>query len=47
MRLKDENEWREGRIADAFTFRNGKVIQCRTFADEGQALEWAGTAAGD
>ena len=42
VRLKHETEWREGRIADVFTFRNGKVVQFRTFADERQALEWAG-----
>ena len=34
VRLKDETEWREGRIADVFTFRNGKAIQFRTFTDE-------------
>ena len=42
VRLKTETEWREGRIADVFTFRNGKAIQFRTFGDERQALEWAG-----
>lgn len=42
VRLKHEMEWREGHIADVYTFRNGKAIQFRTFADEGQALEWAG-----
>jgi ketosteroid isomerase-like protein len=47
VRLKDETEWREGRIADVFTFRNGKAIQFRTFADEREALEWAGVEAPD
>src|SRR5206468_3669956 len=47
VRLKQETEWREGRIADAFTFRDGKAIQFRTFADERQALEWAGLKASD
>jgi uncharacterized protein len=42
VRLKHETEWREGRIADVYTFRNGKAVQFRTFADERQALEWAG-----
>lgn len=42
VRLKHETEWREGRIADVYTFRNGKAIQFRTFAEERQALEWAG-----
>ena len=47
VRLKHETDWREGRIADVFTFRNGKAIQFRTFADERQALEWAGVKAAD
>lgn len=44
VRLKTETEWREGRTADIFTFRNGKAIQFRTFADEQQALELAGVS---
>ena len=47
VRLKNETEWREGRIADAYTFRSGKAIQFRTFADSRQALEWAGVEAPD
>ena len=47
VRLKHETEWREGRIADVYTFRNGKVIQMRSFADRRQALEWAGVKASD
>lgn len=46
VRLKLEAEWREGRIADVYTFRNGKATQARIFFDRRQALEWAG-AAGD
>lgn len=45
VRLKHETEWREGRIADVYTFRNGKAIQFRTFADRPQALQWAGVQA--
>lgn len=41
VRLKNESEFREGQIGDVFTFRNGKVIQFRTFCDSQQALEWA------
>jgi len=44
VRLKHETTWREGRIADVYTFRNGKAIQFRTFADERQALDWAGVS---
>ncbi|MBP9893518.1 MAG: nuclear transport factor 2 family protein [Planctomycetes bacterium] len=42
VRLKTEKEWREGRVTDVFTFRNGKVTQFRNFAEEKQALEFAG-----
>jgi ketosteroid isomerase-like protein len=45
VRLKHEKEWREGSLADVFTFRNGKAIEFRTFADRQQALEWAGAKA--
>jgi ketosteroid isomerase-like protein len=41
-RLKHETEWREGRLADVYTFRNGKVVQVRTFMDRQEALEWVG-----
>jgi hypothetical protein len=47
VRLKHETQWREGPIADVFTFRSGKAIQFRTFADRRQALEWAGANASD
>jgi ketosteroid isomerase-like protein len=42
VRLKYETDWREGRLADVYTFRNGKVIAVRLFLDRRQALEWAG-----
>jgi ketosteroid isomerase-like protein len=41
-RLKHETEWREGRLGDVYTFRNGKVIHARSFLDRQQALDWAG-----
>ena len=41
-RLQHEAEWREGRLADVYTFRDGKAIQMRSFPDRRQALEWAG-----
>jgi uncharacterized protein len=44
---KDRTEWHEARIADVFTFRNGKAIQMRAFADCRQALEWAGVKGSD
>ena len=44
VRLKHETAWRDGRIADVFIFRNGKVTQWRTFADAQKAFAWAGIA---
>jgi uncharacterized protein len=40
-RPKDSSEWQEIRLVDVFTFRNGKAIQMRAFADRRQALDWA------
>lgn len=47
VRLKHEVDWREGRTADVYTFRDGKVIEFRTFFDVARGLEWAGVKAGD
>lgn len=47
VRLKTEADWRNGRTADVFTFRNGKVIGFCTFGDESQAMEWAEVKASD
>ena len=41
VRLKDHTEWIDGRFADVHTFRNGKVVQIRTFGKRQEALEWA------
>ena len=40
-------ERHEGRLADVYTFRYGKAIQMREFADRRQALEWAGVEGSD
>lgn len=45
VRLKNKSEWIEGRIADGFTFLNGKVILMRTFVERQEALDWAGVKA--
>lgn len=42
VRLKHETEWREGRLADVYTFRDGKATQARVFFDRAEGLEWAG-----
>lgn len=47
VRLKDSGEWHERRLADVYTFRNGKAIRMRAFADRHEALEWAGAKASD
>lgn len=47
VRVKDETQWREGRVADGYAFRNGKAIAFHTFGDERQAREWAGIEGSD
>lgn len=42
VRLKDRIDWIHGQVFDVFAFQNGKITQFRTFAEERQALEWAG-----
>lgn len=44
VRLKDKVDWIEGRIADGFVFKNGKVTQMLTFIEREKALEWTGIA---
>lgn len=44
VRLKHETEWREGRLAEVYTFRDGKILRNRIFADRKQALDWAGVS---
>ena len=41
VRLKGQDTWNEGHVADVFTFRNGKITEFRTFADAKGALDWA------
>lgn len=45
VRLKDRTDWVEGRMADGFIFRNGKVILMQTFWEREEALAWAGVQA--
>lgn len=47
VRLKNEKDWREGRLADVYTFRKGKAIHVRLFADRQKALDWAGVKDSD
>ena len=42
VRLKESTEFIDGRIGDAYRFRDGKVVMKRTFDEWDEALEWAG-----
>jgi uncharacterized protein len=42
VRAKDSNEWQDVRLADVYTFRNGKAVSMRAFADRQEALRWVG-----
>lgn len=42
VRLKNSTEWIDGRFADGFVFRNGKIVQYLSFAERAEALAWAG-----
>lgn len=42
VRLKNNTEWLEGRVADAYAFKNGKITEMHTFPEKQQALDWAG-----
>ncbi|MBS1962437.1 MAG: nuclear transport factor 2 family protein [Bdellovibrionales bacterium] len=41
VRLKDKTDWIDGRFADGFVFRDGKIAFMRTFWETREALEWA------
>jgi len=42
VKLKHKAELAEGRLADVYTFRNGKAVHMRSFPDRQEALAWAG-----
>ena len=42
VRLKEATDWLEGRIADGFAFRNGRIVEFRSFLERAEALKWAG-----
>ena len=41
VRLKGRTDWLEGTVTDVFTFRDGRVTQFYSFAEEQQARTWA------
>jgi ketosteroid isomerase-like protein len=47
VRLKDHTEWIDGRLADVFAFRDGKISHKRTFDQPEQALDWVGVEASE
>lgn len=47
VRMKGAVNWTEGRFADGFVFRKGKIAEHRSFAERAQALEWAGIHNGE
>ena len=47
VRLKGSTDWIEGRLADVYRFRDGKVIRGRSFLDAQEALAWAGGKVAD
>jgi ketosteroid isomerase-like protein len=42
IRLQGSSEWRYVRLADVYTFRNGKPVSMRAFANRKEALDWVG-----
>jgi ketosteroid isomerase-like protein len=39
---KDSNTWQEIRLADVYTFQNGRATKMRAFANREEALRWVG-----
>jgi ketosteroid isomerase-like protein len=42
VRAQGSDEWAEVRLADVYTFRDGRPVSMRAFADRDEALRWAG-----
>ena len=40
VRPKGSSQWQEVRLADVYTFRNGKAVSMQAFADRQAALRW-------
>ena len=43
VRLQEPAQWVEGRLADGFVFRAGRMIEFRTFPQRAEADAWAGS----
>lgn len=42
VRLHGETDWRGGRFADGFVFRDGRITEYLSFGERADALAWAG-----
>ena len=42
VRLKDSTDWVDGRFADGFVVRDGKITHYLSFGEQLDALTWAG-----
>lgn len=45
VRLKGATEWIDARFADGFVFRDGRIVEYRTFTTRAEAMGWAGLRA--
>lgn len=42
VKQKDKEDWIEGRVADGFTFKDGKITQMNSYFELKDAFKWAG-----
>lgn len=42
VRLHGSAEWIDGRVADAFKFQDGRIVEFHSFDERTKALKWAG-----
>ena len=42
VRARGSDVWQDVRLADVYTFRNGKMVEMRAFANRQEALRWVG-----
>src|ERR1041385_8228877 len=43
VRPHNGSEWQEVRLADVYTFRDGRAVEMRAFTDRQEALRWGAT----
>jgi ketosteroid isomerase-like protein len=44
VRPKGSADWQDVRLADVYTFQNGRAIQMHAFADRQEAVRWAASS---